>query len=576
MRIFVAVAVFVAGFESLAPAMSAQVPSLINYQGRLVQGTNLMNGTVGLSLRLFNVPAGGTAIYEDSNAVTVVDGLYSTPIGNQTNSGDFAQALTNAEVYVEVGVNGIALLPRERVMSVAYSLITDAVRPGGVTTVMLADGAVTGEKIADGAVAARQLAKPPRSGSILSSSLTLAFGRAAFSVSFSPPFVSAPVVTLGLQGSGAAGHASLYVKSRSASGFAGQWTPDDLPGPQVADSATGAGPYSSLDVVNGRPAVCYYRSPQLLFARADDATGASWGAPVALGFASVGGTSLQVVNGNPAVCFYEVSGGDLMYVRANDPDGATWGTPVAVDTNGNQGGWSSLAVVNGRPAISYYDGDQFDLKFVRAADVNGANWSSPVRVDTNGTVGRYTALAVVNGHPAISYLSDFPFQLSYTRALDADGVSWGAPVYPDPNSGGAATSLAVVDGHPAISHYSASGAQLRYVRAADASGATWSTPVLVDSGLGLDYTSMKVVGGNPAISYAGGEVRYVRALDATGSAWSPSVYLAMDGGGGFYPAPLAMVGAQPALAYYDGQMKFLRQQNASIPAFTINWIALEP
>ena len=106
------------------PSSEAQVPNLINYQGRLLDGTNLVNGTVGLSLRLFNVPAGGASLYEDSNTVTVMDGLYATFIGDNTTGGSLTNALTNAAVYVEVAVNGTALTPRERVASVAYALAT--------------------------------------------------------------------------------------------------------------------------------------------------------------------------------------------------------------------------------------------------------------------------------------------------------------------------------------------------------------------------------------------------------------------------------------------------------------------
>ena len=64
-----------------ALSCGAQVPQRINYQGRLLSGTNLVNGNVGLSLRLFNVPSGGSPQYEDSNSVAVADGLYSTFIG---------------------------------------------------------------------------------------------------------------------------------------------------------------------------------------------------------------------------------------------------------------------------------------------------------------------------------------------------------------------------------------------------------------------------------------------------------------------------------------------------------------
>jgi hypothetical protein len=104
---------------------SSQVPSLINYQGRLVQGTNLVNGVTGLTIRLYNAPAAGTLLYEDSGTVSVVDGLYSTFIGDQTNAGNLVSALTNAQVYLGVAVNGgPELSPRERVVTVAYSLAT--------------------------------------------------------------------------------------------------------------------------------------------------------------------------------------------------------------------------------------------------------------------------------------------------------------------------------------------------------------------------------------------------------------------------------------------------------------------
>jgi hypothetical protein len=108
---------------------SAQVPLFLNYQGRLLNGTNLVNGNVGLSLRLFNVPAGGSRHYEDSNTVTVADGLYSTLIGDGTTAGSLVAALTNPAVYVEVAVNGVALTPRERL--VGDRLCAVAARPAG-------------------------------------------------------------------------------------------------------------------------------------------------------------------------------------------------------------------------------------------------------------------------------------------------------------------------------------------------------------------------------------------------------------------------------------------------------------
>ncbi len=99
----------------------AQPPGLINYQGRLVDGTNLVNSAVGMTLRLFDAPVAGTLNYADSNLVIVADGLYSTFIGDNTTFGDLDAALTLTQVWLEVEVNGMPLVPRERLVSVPYA-----------------------------------------------------------------------------------------------------------------------------------------------------------------------------------------------------------------------------------------------------------------------------------------------------------------------------------------------------------------------------------------------------------------------------------------------------------------------
>jgi hypothetical protein len=68
--------------SSLRPSAFAEVPTIINYQGRLLDGTNLANGPGEPSLRLYSASAGGTILYEDSNTVTVADGLYTAALGD--------------------------------------------------------------------------------------------------------------------------------------------------------------------------------------------------------------------------------------------------------------------------------------------------------------------------------------------------------------------------------------------------------------------------------------------------------------------------------------------------------------
>ncbi len=113
---------FLFSFTLATHTLHANPPALMNYQGRLVNGSNLVNQTIALQLRLFDALTDGSLLYEDSNTVTVVDGLYSTYIGDNTSYGSLTNALTNSSVYVEVVIDGQALSPRDRLVSVAYAL----------------------------------------------------------------------------------------------------------------------------------------------------------------------------------------------------------------------------------------------------------------------------------------------------------------------------------------------------------------------------------------------------------------------------------------------------------------------
>lgn len=102
----------------------SEPPPLLNYQGRLVNETSPVIGTVSISLRLFDRESGGALLYEDSNSVTVVDGLYSTFLGDNTVTGSLRDALAvSTQLFLEVAVDGTPLAPRERMASSAYALI---------------------------------------------------------------------------------------------------------------------------------------------------------------------------------------------------------------------------------------------------------------------------------------------------------------------------------------------------------------------------------------------------------------------------------------------------------------------
>lgn len=135
-------------FSTLLAVSKAQAdfPSTINYQGRLVSGTNLVNEIVAMSFRLYTNGTGGSALFESTNSVLVVDGLYATEIGQYPVTGTLDEALSHYPLYLEVVVNGTALSPRERFTAVPYALRaskTDSPSQGMRTSITSTNGVET-------------------------------------------------------------------------------------------------------------------------------------------------------------------------------------------------------------------------------------------------------------------------------------------------------------------------------------------------------------------------------------------------------------------------------------------------
>ncbi|HBA82939.1 MAG TPA: hypothetical protein DCZ95_02480 [Verrucomicrobia bacterium] len=152
----------------------AQIPELVNYQGRLLQGTNLANGVVALAFRCYTAPSGGLAVYSETQSVVVVDGFYTTQIGlSNAIPGSLRAALTNTPLYLEIAINSQALAPRERIVAVSYACLAGGVTNNAITSAMLSPNAVTTGKIAAGAVGSNELAtNAVTSSSIANGSIT--------------------------------------------------------------------------------------------------------------------------------------------------------------------------------------------------------------------------------------------------------------------------------------------------------------------------------------------------------------------------------------------------------------------
>ena len=503
-------------------------------------------------------------------ALPVVKGLYSVLLGDTTRanmaaltSAVFANPDVRLRVWFNDGTLGFQqLTPDARIAAAGYALMAGDVP----------DGAITASKIAPGAITSDQLAKPPRSGSIASSSLNIQFNQADFTVPFSPACATPPIVTLGASsGSTADWQPSLWVTDKSTTNFSGHLTAPITPVILKTDYQNGS--WASMGVYSSRARIAYNDSTNgIKIVSALDDTSDSWGSPVTIvDSVNAAYISLKVWGTYIYIAYFDRDARQLRFVRY---DGLN--SPVTPDSSPECGAYCSLAWVNGNPAIAYLDDLNDTLKYVRATDTSGSSWGTPLTIDSSLGSGAYASLAVINGNPAVAYRNWASGSLKFVRANDASGSSWGTPIAIE--SGITLqqnVSLAEINGNPAISYEDHTGHKLKFIRATDASGTTWGAPQILDSGLVYTH-SLAVVDGNPAIAYGSLLVhegnRFVRATDASGSNWGTPVVI--DG----INNPCLQTDAlgKPIVASFDeGRLEFVRAPEFP-DTFSIDWIAIEP
>ena len=191
----------------------------------------------------------------------------------------------------------------------------------------------------------------------------------------------------------------------------------------TVDAAGTVGFYSSLATINGSPAISYYNvtNGHLKFARnsAADGSGAWTIASVTDGAGTVLGnyTSLAVIDGKPAISYH--GSGNLKMARSGAADGSgTWSSAV-IDSGAIVRSTSIAAMQNGRPAIGYYDATNRRLKFARNSAADGSGVWLKATVNDHDS-GEYTSLAILpSGSVGISYYDD-----------DNNDLRWAALSFP--------------------------------------------------------------------------------------------------------------------------------------------------
>jgi hypothetical protein len=256
--------------------------------------------------------------------------------------------------------------------------------------------------------------------------------------------------------------------------------------------ADGANLLCSLADVNGRPAVCYDgHSNNIGYIRALDSEGYDWGgAPVDVVSGATTAllySSLAVIDGRPAVAYCDSAhfwSGDAFYVRAADQIGSSWDAPHPLNSSSFDTAFPALGVVNGQPAVMYtlIDGlASWGLAYTHGEDSAGGAWSASrgvalgLKPETSST-----CMVEVAGRPAVAFWDELDGMLKYVRALNAEGSEWGDIISVTPASYTSYNvSLAVINTLPAIA-YGDSATGLMYVQAKLTTGSLWNAPVQFD------------------------------------------------------------------------------------------------
>jgi uncharacterized protein (DUF2147 family) len=174
-------------------AQTSTMPALLSYQGRVTDATGTLVGNStpvnrAVKFQLYTASSGGTAVWAETQTVTISGGEFSVLIGNGTGiSGltgpsspaptpykklpDILNASTNPAgvnfylgVTVDDGNSGTTdaeISPRQQLVAGAYALratVAESVASSAITTAMIADSNITTGKIADAGVTSAKIA----------------------------------------------------------------------------------------------------------------------------------------------------------------------------------------------------------------------------------------------------------------------------------------------------------------------------------------------------------------------------------------------------------------------------------
>jgi len=81
------VLIFMLCFIAVAPPLAhATIPRYINYQGKLTDANDdPVNDSVNITIKIYDVESGGTALWSETQSVNVTRGIFSMLLGSTTS-----------------------------------------------------------------------------------------------------------------------------------------------------------------------------------------------------------------------------------------------------------------------------------------------------------------------------------------------------------------------------------------------------------------------------------------------------------------------------------------------------------
>ena len=122
---------------------SAQVPHLINYQGKLTdkQGKIVSDGTYEVTFRIYDAQGGGSLLWQETQSLLVQKGIFSCLLGGANN----LNIPFDKPYWLEIVVNGEPMSPRQQITSSGYAIRAETAEiANNVKQVNLASDVVSG------------------------------------------------------------------------------------------------------------------------------------------------------------------------------------------------------------------------------------------------------------------------------------------------------------------------------------------------------------------------------------------------------------------------------------------------